>query len=514
MIKSSPLSEVVSPIGGSSKAAGSLAQKVISGGFWILNLNASYRVLRLISTLVLARLLAPSDFGVLGIAILTTSLLENLSLTGFDKALIQKKEDVIGFLNTTWTISVIRGVLLFLILFLFAPIVADFFEIPESEQVLKVLALSLIIDGLINIGIIFFSKEIDVKKLYIYRISGAIAYVIVAIPTAFVLRSVWALVYALLAEKIVSLILSYVLHSYRPRPEFNVEKAKELYSFGKWIFGIGVLSYLISQGDNAFVGKVLGATALGFYSMAYRISTLPAMEMYKMVSNIIFPAYSKLQEDVPKLRTAYFRTLQVIAFISFPIAGMIFVLSYEITKLFLGELWLPMVPLVQILSVYGLLNSMGIVAGAVFQAVGKPEIDTRLLFFRLVIMACLIYPLSFLWGTVGVAFAVLVSRIIDLIAVYMALRITQDKLSTVFKELLFPLASTVITILILSSFKAFLTSRYGIYGFFVEVVVGIILYLCISFVFAKALNYQSPVLLQKAFSEIISGVSMRKRLTF
>ncbi len=510
MLPSDPLSEVVNRIEDPTKAKEGLAQRVIKGGFWVFGLNISTRFLRFISTLVLARLLVPSDFGVLGIALLSIALLENFSLTGFDRALIQKKENINGFLNTAWTISIVRAVILFLILFSSASMVAAFFKIRGSEQILRVLALSLILDGVANIGIVFFSKEMDFKRLFIYRASGAVAYMVVAIPLAFILRNIWALAFGILAEKIVCLILSYILHPYRPSLDLDLEKARELYGFGKWLFAIGILAYLITQGDNAFVGRVLGATALGFYAMAYRISTLPLEDIYKTASSVMFPAYSALQGDVTKLREAYLRTLRVVTFITFPVAGMIFVLSYEFTKIFLGQVWLPMVPLIKILSFYGVLSSIGVLTGALFQAIGKPQIDTKFVLYRLVIMALLMYPLASLWGTAGVAVAVVISRIIDPISVFIALGITESKLLPILRELLFPLAGTVTTILVLVTSKAFLMSQYGAYNFLILAVMGFILYFSIAYVFAKALNYQIPILFKKMFLEFVYNSAVHK----
>ena len=124
------------------------------------------------------------------------------------------------------------------------------------------------------------------------------------------------------------------------------------------------------------MGKLLGVTALGFYQLAYRISNMPATEITHVISRVTFPAYSKLQDDIPKLREAYLKVLQITAFLSFPIAGLIFVLAPDFTKIFLGEKWMPMVPAMQVLVFAGLSRAIAATAGYIFYAVGKPKIDT------------------------------------------------------------------------------------------------------------------------------------------
>ena len=134
----------------------SLAKKVIRGGLWVVALRIINRGLGFVRTIILARLLAPEDFGLLGIAMLAVATLETFSQTGFHQALIQKKENVESYLDTAWTISVIRGIILFGILFFTAPTVAKFFSSPLASLVIRVIAISTLLTGFRNIGIVFF----------------------------------------------------------------------------------------------------------------------------------------------------------------------------------------------------------------------------------------------------------------------------------------------------------------------------------------------------------------------
>ncbi|MBW2000976.1 MAG: oligosaccharide flippase family protein, partial [Deltaproteobacteria bacterium] len=151
-----------------------LSKKVIRGGIWVFALRFTNRGLGFVRTIILARLLAPSDFGLLGIAMLAIAALETFSQTGFQAALIQKKENVESYLDTAWTVSAVRGIMLFFILFFCAPIVAQFFKSPQATLVIKVIAISTLISGFRNIGILFFQKELEFNKQFIYELSATL----------------------------------------------------------------------------------------------------------------------------------------------------------------------------------------------------------------------------------------------------------------------------------------------------------------------------------------------------
>jgi len=343
-----------------------LSQKVVKGGFWVFLLRIVNRVFSLIRLIILARILSPNDFGLMGIALLTISILKTFSQTGFEEALIQKKEDIESYLNSAWTALILRGFILFVILYFIAPYAAVFFNSPEAKPIIRVIGFSILFQAFTNIGIIYFKKELEFNKEFIYQFSGTLADFIVAISAVLILRNVWALVLGSLAGSIVRCFMSYLIHPRRPCLSKDLGKVKELFGFGKWIMGSSILIFLIIEGDDIFVGKLLGATALGFYQLAYRISNMPATEITHVISQVTFPTYSKLQDNLPKLREVYLKVLQLIAFLSFPIAGLIFVLAPDFTKIFLGEKWMLMVPAMQILCIFGVTRSINALLGSFF----------------------------------------------------------------------------------------------------------------------------------------------------
>ena len=480
----------------------SLSKKVVRGGVWLFTLRITNRGLGFIRTIILARLLAPGDFGILGIAMLAASTLDAFSQTGFQSALIQKKDDVRAYLDVAWTALVIRGVLLFSVLFVTAPLIAKFFNSTQAELVIMVIAVNMLITGFGNIGIVFFQKELEFNKQFTYEFSATIVDLIVSISLAFILRNVWALVWGGMAKNITRFFLSYILHSYRPRIRFDKEKFRDLFGFGIWISGSTILIFLITQGDDIFVGKMLGVTALGFYQMAYLLSNLPSTEIADVISRVTFPAYSRLQDDLVKLREAYLKVLQVTAYVSIPLAGGILILSYEFTQIFMGEKWLPMVPAIQILALAGLIGSISATTRPIFHGIGKPKIDMIWQIIRLLVLVAVIYPLTIRWDISGAAVAVLISTFASAIGFnVMAVRMTKCDFTSFGKMTMLPLMNTMVMIFIIMLVKRSFVC-IDLLQFFLLIGVGFTTYLFITFLFEKLMNYGITKIMKEIFASL------------
>lgn len=490
----------------------SLSQKVIRGGAWVFTLNIVTRGLGFIRTVILARLLLPSDFGLVGIAMIATSMLLTFSGTGFAPALIQKKSGTADYLNTAWCVEAIRGIVLAFILFLLAPLVATFFNNPEAKLVIQVMAIAMALGGFTNMGMIYFQKELQFEKLFIYNFSTQMATLIVSVSLAFILRNVWALVYGTIVGVMTKLILSYALHPFRPSFKFDLDKAKELFRFGRWLFGSGILVFLITQADDIFVGKLLGVAALGFYTMAYRLSNLPATEITHVVSQVTFPAYSKLQDNFLKLKEGYLKTIQLIAFISIPLAGGIFISAPEFTRIILGEKWMPMVPAMQVLALWGLIRSLGSTQSPLLYAIGKPQIITKIHFLQAILLISIIYPFTIKWGILGASLAVLLTSLINPIgyyAYYYILNKIRCPILTFVRLLVIPLISTLVMVLFIKLFFIYLPELNFI-TFLGAVGIGILIYLGVIYYFEKQYNYNITNLVKQIIPKKTSGISAKR----
>jgi len=352
-----------------------------------------------------------------------------------------------------------------------------------------VIAVNMLLTGFGNIGVVFFQKELEFNKQFFYELCATLVDLAVSISLAFILRNVWALVWGGLAKNCARFCLSYALHPYRPRIRFERDRFQDLFGFGIWISGSTILIFLITQGDDIFVGKMIGVAALGLYQMAYLVSNLPVTEITDVISRVTFPAYAKLQSDLTRLRGAYLRVLQVTAYISIPFAAGIFVLGADFTRIFLGHKWIPMVPAVQVLALAGLVSSITATTRPVFHGVGKPKIDTVWQVVRLVLLAAVLYPLSMRWGIAGAAIAVLVSTSFSAVGFNLnALRILACDFRTYGKMTLLPLMNALFMVAVVTILKQSMGCD-AFWQFLVLAAAGLASYLTLTYLCERFLNY-------------------------
>jgi len=469
---------------------GDLSQKVTKGTLWVTVSAICSRGLGLISSIILARLLLPSDFGLLAIATAIVSMMQGLTTTGFGSALIQKQEKPEDFLNTAWTFELAKYFILFFILFFLAPLCALFFKEPAAIAVLRVISFSLVFQGLRNIGIIYFRKKLDFKKQFIFNIVPQIIYIIVVIPLAFILRNVWALVWASVVRGLVVCVISYIMHPYRPRLDFNINKAKELFNFGKWILGSSIIVIIRSQGITMFVGKFLGIPTLGFYNRAGAFSTGLFQQLIVIIWQVGYPAYSQLQKVTARLRRAYLLTLKLLTFSGLPMAGGLLILSWDFTHLFLTDKWIAIVPVIQVLCLSAMIGFITGPAGIMFQAVGKPSIGTKIGAAGVMILAITIYPLSLKWGITGTAVSILLSTLITLpVHCYFAIKISKCTVAEFIKPILLAMINTGLMMSVVFGVKNYLFVKIGFVQFFSLVVGGAVIYFVVAYFFDKFFDY-------------------------
>lgn len=431
-----------------------LFDKARRGGLLIGTSNVLKAILAVVRTIVVARFLTPTDLGLMGIVLFALAVLESLSHTGFAAALIQQRKGVDPYLDTAWIISLVRGIVLYGLLFFFAPFVASFFNAPGVTFILRIVGIALLFEGFVNIGVVTFRKDLEFKKEFLFQQIEVFADIFITIDLAITLQSVWALAFGYLGGKVAKCLASYLLHPYRPTLSFDRKKAWELFRFGKYLLGSSIIILLITQGDDAVVGKLLGATALGFYAMAYKISNMPATSITHVFSQVAFPTYSKLQDDPKRLQNAYLKALKYIAFISIPACGGLIVLAPELVRFFLGERWIEIVPAMRILCIFGLIRALGGTTGPLFQGVGRPDIITKLNLGKLVIIAFLIIPLTKKSGIVGASLAVTIPMVLDqFFSWHICARIIKGKIGRIFSTLIPSFIGTFLMMVFLSILK-------------------------------------------------------------
>jgi PST family polysaccharide transporter/lipopolysaccharide exporter len=425
---------------------GDLSTKAARSGVWMTALNVSSRVLEVGLLLVLARILPPSEFGLMGIALLTYAALERISTLGLESALIHRPdENVDDYLNTAFMLQLARGVALGSLLYLGAPLAARFFSEPQVVELLRFLSVGPVLYGLRNPGIVYFRKKLEFHRQFIFQFTGVFVYTATTLGFALTIGNVWALVYGYVAGEIGYLVASYVTHSFRPSLSFDRESAGELIGYGKWMTASGLIYFLVEQGDDFVVGWALAASALAYYQLAYRLANTPANEVTKVISNVVFPMYSKLQDDVEALREAFFRVAKLTTFVTFPMAVGIVVVAPQFVAGFLGEEWIPMTVALQLVAVYGLFYSLAALFGPVWQAVGRPDYGTKIGALRVAFMAVTVVPATRTYGIEGTAVVVIAAYVVAGLPadMYLLTRQLQTTYRRIAVELAYPVSASL-----------------------------------------------------------------------
>lgn len=385
------------------------------GSKWMLLLRLLSRGSGTLVAIILARILTPEDFGLVAVGILAVSLFQVFSEVGIKQALIKESEvDTEKMLDTAWTIEFVRGLIIFILVFLNAGFMADFFNKSEATNVIRILGFLPLINSSTSIKIIYLQKELKFKKQFIYEITGIVGPLLITIPLAFILQNVWAIVIGTLSGEFIKMIASYFVMPYKPSLTFNTKHFSQMFRFGKWILLGGIVSYFAMELDTYVAAKVFNASLLGIYVLAFSLSNKPAVEISKVLGKILFPAFAKIGHDIERTKKAFLKSSYLLYLILIPVCLGLSLIAEDFVMVVLGKKWETMIPALQILSVGALFRSLTVPAGGLFNGIGKPNLVFILSSIR---MSVLIIFIAFFYrnlGLITLSIAVLLSNIIFL----------------------------------------------------------------------------------------------------
>lgn len=387
-------------------------KKSVEGVFWVGGFRLASRGIAFGRIAILARLLTPSQFGVFGVASLILSLLERFTSTGINIFLIQNNRKLSEYLNTAYVISIVRGLLISLVILLTAPAVSSFFNSPESERLLNIIALVAFVRGFINPSRVRFQKLLKFDKEFIFGGAILASDVAATIIVAYYTRSAESLVWGLFAGAFVEVILSHALIKPRPKFAYQLSQVKEIISQGKWITGSRIFQYFFHEGDDMVVGKLLNTTSLGFYQMAYKISTLPITEISDVIGKVAFPIFTNFSSDKKRLKRALFITFIMASLAIAPFGAIIYFFTEEIVLILLGGQWLEIVPTLRLLSLFGVIEALTGLFVPVFLSTNNQKYQTIVTLVGMIGMFIFILPLTLELGIYGAGLSALIGSLI------------------------------------------------------------------------------------------------------
>ena len=385
-------------------------QRMAKGIIWMVGARLMDRSIGIVSTLILARLLVPADFGLVAMATAVGGMLDLLGAFSFDVALIQNSKAERKHYDTVWTFNAIFGLICTLGLIALAIPAATYYHDSRLTNVMYVLSLSYFINAFGNIGVVNFRKELDFKQEFVLVFARRLVTFITTITAAYLLRSYWALLIGMTVGRLVGFILSYVMNAYRPK--FSLSAARELFHFSKWMLVNNTLVYLLHDGPTFIIGRVFGASGLGIYSVSYEISNLPSSELVAPINRVTFPGFSKMA-DASIISDAYIRLLAIITLLILPVGFGIAAVAEPLVLSALGAKWVHAVPLIAILGLSGAIGATQTNNSSVWLALGRPHEVSRVLSLFLLVLFGSMYLFVHSYGIVGVGYAYILAHTVN-----------------------------------------------------------------------------------------------------
>jgi O-antigen/teichoic acid export membrane protein len=334
-------------------------------------------------------------------ALVVAGLLDTLAYAGVDLALIRSSTATSDYLNSAWTIQLLQASAVAVLLLVLAPIAASYYGEPRVATVVRWLALKAFIEGFQNIGIIAFQKELDFAKEFRFNVYSRLLNVVFVIVAAFIFRNYLALVIGMLSGALITVVLSYVMHPYRPR--LSVDKLKNLWSFSNWLL-ISRLGTFLSGGSDQFIaGGIVGASSLGNYNVATQLATIPSGELVMPLRRALFPNLSKLQDEPVAFRRLVLQTFSTLAIVALPLCFGLIMTASEIVPIVLGPRWNTAVDLLKWLALYGAFASLSSILEVPMWVMGKPRLSALQSWLGFVLLVPLIVVSLHEYGIIGAA---------------------------------------------------------------------------------------------------------------
>ena len=381
----------------------SLGTRMADGALWVVLMRFLVRTLGIISTVILARLLTPADYGLIALAMVLAAAVELFSSFNFEVWLIRHPDPGREHFDTVWTLSALRGSVTALLLWLFADPLSGFYEDPRLADVVRFIAVGLLLSSFANVGVIKFQRDLKFDRDLLFNASVKLGAFVVTVTLGFLWRNYWALAAGIFTTHLLRLAISYRIHPYRPR--LSLRLWRDVFNFSKWLLAGNFLSFLRMRSDTFMLGKVAGAEALGLYNVAKEIANLAASEIVMPIRRVMVPGYAKLQHDFAELKRAFVDGFGVILLLGMPAAVGLAIVADPLIRVMLGPQWVDAIPIMQML----VLNGVAVIGLAnqwpTLIALGRPELASMLLGICVAILLPSMYLASSRYGAVGAALA-------------------------------------------------------------------------------------------------------------
>ena len=381
-----------------------LESKIRTGVAWTGLTQMGGQLAYFVISVILTRLLSPQDFGLIGMVLVFTGFATVFTDMGFGAALVQKLDMGQHHANAVFWLSIAVGALITLILAAAAPYIAAFYGVPALQPLTVAISLIFFINAFATVKVALLQKAMDFRTLAAAQLTGTVIAGLAAIYLAFTGFGVWSIVAMYIVSALVYVVVLWIMTPWRPELSLKWDALKELSKFSRNLLGFSAFNYWTRNGDNLLIGRYVGSEALGIYARAYTILLLPVWQVSGVISSVMFPALSAIQEDVERVREMYLKSISVVSLVTFPLTLGLLVVAEPFVLALFGDKWAAMIPILQVFSLLGAIQSIGSTVSWIYQTQGRTDI-----MFRWGLISGSIFIVSFFvglrWGAVGVAVA-------------------------------------------------------------------------------------------------------------
>ncbi|MDX6612046.1 MAG: polysaccharide transporter, family [Blastocatellia bacterium] len=444
----------------------SLGKRVRSGVSWNVSSSLIAEVIRFLRSIVLARLVAPEDFGLFGMALTVVAALNALTTIGLDRTILANRfgsrSELEAHLDTVWSAELIRSVIIAVVVSVLAFPLARFYGQAQLLLLIPVLGLTSLVQGFRNIGLVLLRKEISFARIFWYELATNVGGMALTVGLALFMRSVWALVNGLLITAVLGTALSYVFHSYRPRLAFEKVALRRVLNLGKFSLVIAVALYVMNMADNVMVGRFLGTNALGNYSLAFNIASAPISVVVFALGGVLVPAYAEITAQHSKrLAEAFTKVFSIASVAMLTITVALFLLAGEIVQMLFGDRWAGAGTVLRVLALIIPLRGLTLIISTVFLGLNRPRDVAVGQTLEAVVFLIFLYPFIKVFGLTGAAWAGVIAYAFACANRLAALsKIIPGITSKLFRISLSTVAAAVAGLLIAGFSLTFLTSPF------------------------------------------------------
>lgn len=391
----------------------SLTKKTAGGFLWLGGVKATNAILQFAILAILARLLSPTEFGLMGLALTVVSFSDIFNDLGFGPAITQKEKLSKTDIYTSFTFSLIFGSVLVVLIWMFSPFIASFFRNDELSPILKAISVVLLLRAGITTPLGLLYRNLEFKKLSLIQIvSYAVGYGGTGVTLALLGYGVWALVAAVIAQSVLSLILYWTFTAESIGFSLNKKSFKELIHFGAGYSLSKIFSYGGNQGDKIMIGRILGVEAVGLYDRGYQVVKYSASLIGEIVDKVLFSPIARKQNDRGLIKKIYLEMTYIFGIIFMPFSAFIYTNADAIVHIILGDQWDDAIPIVKAMSfvVFFLVTTR--IGSTIAKSLGDVYRRAwRTLFYAVLVLMGVYFGAK--WGVVGVAIAVVMAKVID-----------------------------------------------------------------------------------------------------